>query len=109
MSTPNAIRLDTIESNIIRLENHYDGDCDLFDDKIQMNYIDYDLLDIIRKQNAVIVDLEARLSRMEVFTGMVAPAPLPIDDSMSMHFVNGEVDYIEPGALIDNDMDELPY
>lgn len=38
-----------------------------------------------------------------------APAPLPVDDSMSMHFVNGEVDYIEPGALIDNDMDELPY
>jgi len=37
------------------------------------------------------------------------PAPLPVDDSMSMHFINGEVDYIEPGALIDNDMDEFPF
>jgi len=57
----------------------------------------------------LLIEIETRLARLEVFTGMAAPAPLPVDDSMSMHFVNGEVDYIEPGALIDNDTDELPY
>ncbi len=29
----------------------------------------------------LLVEIEARLARLEVFTGMVAPAPLPIDDS----------------------------
>ncbi len=29
----------------------------------------------------IVEELAARLSRLEVFTGMVAPAPLPIDDS----------------------------
>ena len=53
--------------------------------------------------------LRAVSAQRALMARMTAPAPLPVDDSMSMHFVNGEVDYIEPGALIDNDMDELPY
>lgn len=76
MNTPNAIRLDTIESLIIQLENEYNGDHNLFDDKIQMNHIDYELLKVIRKQALVIQDLEARLAKLEIFTGMVAPEPL---------------------------------
>ena len=99
-----------IIANIMEsIQNQYNGEHDLFNDEIQVNVTDLRLLNIVSFQQAIIEDLTARLARLEVFTGMVAPAPLPVDDSMSMHFVNGEVDYIEPGALIDNDMDELPY
>ncbi len=96
-----------IEHIMTSIKNGYNGNHDLFNDEIQVNITDARLLEIVSFQQSIIEDLTARLSRLEVFTGMVAPAPLPVDDSMSMHFVNGEVDYIEPGALIDNDMDEI--
>ena len=49
------------------------------------------------------VDYSLRYESGLSFSGPVKsllPAPLPVNDSMSMHFVNGEVDYIEPGAEV---------
>jgi len=86
MSTPNAIRLGTIENRIIEAENHYSDDYDMFPGVVQMNFIDYALLDIIRKQNAIIVDLEVRLTKLELFTGFV-------EETSGLTTFAGSVDY----------------
>ena len=83
-----------IEPEIELLYNMYDPEGDRFPGDVQMNYIDYRLLEIIRLQHEQVKDLQSRLARLEVLTGMVAPAPLPVDDTApAVTFAAGCVDY----------------
>lgn len=89
-----------------RLQREYNPDNDLFSGNTQMNWVDSDLLYLIEKQQAQIKDLAARLAKLEVFTGMVAPEPLPetkpagdapTERAETAYFVDGEVDYASGG------------
>ena len=102
----------TIQEQIEKIKNSYNAEHDMFPGGAQVNVTDMRLLEIIEA-------LEARLSKLEVFTGMTAPAPLPATRTIRaafefeledgwLHFANGEVDEIGGAATGMDEDEELP-
>jgi len=54
-----------MEARIKRLEMQYNADHDLFDQPIQMNHIDAELLTLITRLHSRVSTLEARLAQLE--------------------------------------------
>lgn len=59
-----------IREQIEKIMNSYDPECDRHPDGVQVNVTDMRMLEMIE-------NLAYRLARLEIFTGMVAPEPLP--------------------------------
>lgn len=103
-----------IREQIEKIMNSYDPECDRHPDGVHVNVTDMRMLEMIE-------NLAYRLARLEIFTGMIGPEPLPetkpaawLDDyetvtglldgdapteahAETAHFINGEVDYASGG------------